>query len=107
MSGIYDQNLQATDVTRSRLAEVECASNWLGTHVTSYTRKRWDAPLTATERRVSDMVPIDLGFVSQPLLYARPVRTLSKPERKALYSLLARGFLNVYRYQNPDREEIR
>jgi hypothetical protein len=50
---------------------------------------------------------MQLGFVSNPLLYAHSVRRLSKPERKALYSLLARGHLNVYRYQQPEREEIR
>ena len=96
-----------TDVTRQRLAEMRSTSNWLGTHVIDWTQKRYDARLTATERAVCDMMPMQLGFVSNPLLYAHSVRRLSKPERKALYSLLARGHLNVYRYQQPEREEIR
>lgn len=100
------------DVTKDRLTDVFGCSNWSGDKVTSWTEKSANAKLTNTELavieqiRAAGAVGIELGFIDRALLYAQPIRAFTKPERRALYSLLARGTLRIMRQHTPDCEYL-
>lgn len=102
---------EVRDVTQDRLFEVTYGGNWAGDHVTRWTAKAAGAPLTATEQAVLGRIPADglpLGHVSKPLLYAPIIRQTfpTKPARKALYGLLARGALRIIREYGTGHEQI-
>jgi hypothetical protein len=88
------------DVTLDRLDEVKRATSFGGAK-SSWTKKSPDAALTTTEQAILTKVGdgVDLGFVSNALVYSDFVHRLPMGERKALWSLVERGRLGVERVE--------
>ena len=95
------------DVSADRLDEVRRTGR-RSERPTTWTKKVTDAPLTATEKRVLGKIGpegMELGFGSNPLVYAKAVNALSKAEREALLSLVDRGRVRVIRTYSPKEAE--
>ena len=96
------------DVSGRVLDEARAVPRFSSRYV-EFASKDPNAPLTRTEQGVIDRyVPsggLELGFVSNPLMYSDPLKWLNKNERAALLSLVDRGQLRVEERYDADKKK--
>lgn len=105
------------ETTRRRLDEARRYRVFGSQTVTAWTKKAVSAALNRTEQSVLDFIGstgVTLsahgdgrGYCSNALLFAKELSRLSRPQRKALLSLLDRGRLVIVDTDTTERIERR